>query len=272
MPTILSRQNFQLLIVVSVAFVIMATEVSPQTRPAGGLVTEERFKTIRLNNSDPEVQEARRRQLTNPILSQGASRMRFGPLKSDNRFLVDLDDRGLSIVARHYGARVGKSAELIRRSKQISYDQPGNRATAFVVNYPLLNAQLRCYWVYDHGMAKAVSELRAKAREVQLDGSVSASASEKSGQNLKIAPKVLPPADSWPAFSEEDPGLGQLLRVRRQFKKGGRPCQLEVICFAKFSSEQTFAERFHSMRRVRSVCKARADALANALIVVRTGN
>ena len=271
-PTIVWRLTRQVLIAAALVCVGMTMRVAPQTRSAGGLLLEERFKRIELDENDPEVQEARLRKLAEPVFGRSSSRVGFSPLKSDNRFLVDLDERKLSMVALHYGASSKSVMQQVSKFKQINFDQPGKRATGFVVDYPSLNAQLRCYWAYDQRLAEAISELMAKAREAELESRASGQTSEKHGQKLDVSRQVSPSANSRPVFSEGNPKLGQLLHVRHQFKKGGRPCQLEVICFVKDDSEQGFAERFHSMQRVRRVCRARADVLVSALVVVRAGN
>ena len=91
------------------------------------------------------------------------------------------------MLAMHCGARPKSAMQQVSKFEQINYDQPGKRATGFVVDYPSLNAQLRCYWTYDQRLAEAISELKAKPREAELGSRASGQTSEKHGQKLDLS-------------------------------------------------------------------------------------
>ncbi len=243
---------------------MLSHTASAQATGEGKQLVGDRFQRIELDRNDPEVQAIER---SRPLgLFQG-------PVShGDSRFLVDLDPSKVATAAREPSVRPLDRDRSASRSKTISYNNSGPQATELVIEYPSLNALLRCYWAYDRDLARRLATADAKAREAALErkarhdvGSVQRLGAASSGNESK-------PARLSQLLLSGDPEMGTLIRVRRQFKKAGRPCQIEVVCASQVSNRETFAKRMRLVRRERKACVARAKELAAATRIVRTGD
>ncbi len=242
---------------------MLSTAASAQTTGKGKQLVGDRFQRIELDKNDPEVQAIER---SRPLgLFQG-------PVShGDSRFLVDVDPIKMATAARKPSSRPTNRDRSAFRSKTISYNNSGPQATEFVIEYPSLNALLRCYWAYDQDLARRLAIADAKAREAALErnarhevGSVQRLGAASSGNESK-------PARPSQLLISGDPEMGTLIRARRQFKKAGRPCQIEVVCASQASNRETFAKRMRLVQRERKACVTRAKELAAATRIIRTG-
>jgi len=254
--------GFRLLLLVAAA-VLTNASANAQTSGAGKNLDDTRFKRIELKRDDREVRSAAGLRVR--------VNKRLRSIAGDRRFLVDIDPTRLSRQVRNLAARTSRARPTARDGKKVSYDRPGGEATEFVSEYPSLNAQLRCYWSYDRKLIRLLAAAEAKAREAALDREIeirdeptptSGGAHPEGDRRLAQKAQLIPSGD---------PEMGDLIRVRRQFKKGGRPCQLEVLCQSQLNSRKKQSKHIGIIQRERSACEEKADQLADAMIIVRTG-
>ena len=243
--------------------VLLPASASAQTSGKGKQLVGDRFERIALDKNDPEVVAIER--------SRPLGLFQSHTLHADTRFLVDLDPTKATAAAPMPLTGQPGGNRSANSRKIVSYDKDGAQATELGVEYPSLQAQLRCYWSYNRTLADLLAVADAKAREAALES--------KARRRAGVAQS---PGHAWPGSGRNpstrsqllvsgDPEMGTLIRARRQFKKAGRPCQVEVLCVSRARNDDSFAERIRLFRRERNACKARADELAAAMRIIRTG-
>ncbi|MEM6495947.1 MAG: hypothetical protein AAF709_04380, partial [Pseudomonadota bacterium] len=242
---------------------LIFTAANAQTSGKGKQLVGDQFQRIELDRNDPEVQAIEKHRPLGLFQSNVFHR--------DNRFLVDLDRKKLPAAVSDSFAQWPNGDRAAASRKRVSYNRGGAGATEFVIEYPALNAQLRCYWSYNRRLADLLVVADAKAREAKLERDARRRA--RTGQR---------PGGASPDREDEnssrsqllisgDREMGTLIRVRRQFKKAGRPCQIDVVCASHVSRNAAFAKRIRLFQKERKACLARADQLADAMRIVRTG-
>ncbi len=242
---------------------LAAAPTFAQTQRGSKVLTAERIKIIELRRDDPEVMAATRREASSASYLLSAA--------GDDRFLVDIDPARMNRANVTSTGQRKSSLFATDGGKRIAYDKPGQDATEFVVEYPSFNAQLRCYWAYDQRLVRQLAAAEAKAREQALHSATKGTLKVNPETDTPItedAQVSSPEPRSLPLFAPEG---GNLIRVRRQFKKGGRPCQLEVICQSLSHPRWKAFWGQGRTHKKHNACEARAKALVDAMVVVRAG-
>lgn len=243
------------------------TSATAQTLVKGPSAAEPRFKRIELRMDHRDVRDAVLRQLKR----SGRKRLKGQDTRTDARFLVDIDPAKLSATKLHQVPQRRHPKSASHRAKSTVYDRPGGQATEFVTEYPARNAQLRCYWAYDQKLARLLAMAEARAREDALErearnpaGALQQVGSAFSDDDINLMERSF-------AIPSGDPEFGASFMVRRQFKKAGRPCQLDVLCVSSADAEANLSKRIGIIQRERKDCQKRADDLVGAMTIIRIG-
>ena len=191
---------------------------------------------------------------------------------ADDRFLVDIDPAKLKTNKRDLGQQRLHQRNIPRAAKRTVYDKSGRKATEFVTEYPARGAQLRCYWSYDQRLARRLAMAEARAREDALDSEARYPAGAQAQFGSAFSDDDIVLMERSFLIPSGDPEFGATLRVRRQFKKAGRPCQLDVLCASAADKEENLSKRIGIIERERRDCENKADELVGAMTIVRIGN
>ncbi|MDR9781127.1 hypothetical protein [Rhizobium redzepovicii] len=175
------------------------------------------------------------------------------PANQENEFFAVIDVPSIA-RGKAAGARVFKLEEratevegdFLTIEDRTQFGSPGQGW--FSTNYPELHANLRCDWVYNTRIARAIGDEDLKAREAQLEADYRARKLERDNPDIST-------------LQEPEAGNDQaeegLIGMERQFTLAGRPCLLTYLC---------------DDRQNVPCSEEIADELVERVVLIRTGS